>query len=45
MRGELPKKFRARHSDAPDTVQWTAGVLLLAPLRPTNGTWGPRYSW
>lgn len=45
MRGDLPHDYRVRHADAPAVVQWTAGVLLPAPLRPSNGTWSPRFYW
>ena len=45
MRGNLSEEYRARHPRAPVTVQWVTGVLLPAPLRPSNGSWSPRYSW
>ena len=45
MRGNLSEEYRARHPRAPVTVQWATGVLLPAPLRPSNGSWSPRYSW
>ena len=45
MRGDLPQDYRARHPRTPVTVQWTAGVLLPSPLRPSNGTWSPRFFW
>ena len=45
MRGNLSEEYRARHPRAPVTVQWATGVLLPAPLRPSNGSWSPRFSW
>ena len=43
MRGDLPDTYRQRHPTAPKTVQWWSGVLLPAGVKPTNGTWGPRW--
>lgn len=45
FRGALPPEFRARHPSAPARVQWTAGVLLPAGVRYTNGTLSPRFYW
>eukprot|EP00195_Chlamydomonas_chlamydogama_P006959 CAMPEP_0202890758 /NCGR_PEP_ID=MMETSP1392-20130828/1065_1 /ASSEMBLY_ACC=CAM_ASM_000868 /TAXON_ID=225041 /ORGANISM="Chlamydomonas chlamydogama, Strain SAG 11-48b" /LENGTH=281 /DNA_ID=CAMNT_0049574389 /DNA_START=136 /DNA_END=978 /DNA_ORIENTATION=- len=43
MRGDLPPDYRARHPTAPKTVQWVSGVLLPPGVKPTNGTFGPRW--
>lgn len=45
MRGDLPDDYRKRHPTAPKRVQWVSGVLLPPGVQPTNGTWGPRWSW
>lgn len=45
MRGRLPPDYKARHPDAPDVVQWVAGVVLPADVPMREGTFGPRWSW
>lgn len=45
MRGDIAPETRKRHPTAPASVQWISGVLLPPGIKPTNGTWGPRYKW
>ncbi|GMH42732.1 hypothetical protein BSKO_10651 [Bryopsis sp. KO-2023] len=45
MKGQVSEAMRERHPEAPETVQWTAGVLLVPGLPMTNGSWGPRADW
>lgn len=45
MRGALSKAMRQRHPDAPERVQWHAGVLLPHGVKLTNGSWSPRHDW
>ncbi|KAL4430553.1 hypothetical protein ABPG77_005793 [Micractinium sp. CCAP 211/92] len=45
MRGALSRAMRQRHPDAPERVQWHAGVLLPHGVKLTNGSWSPRHDW
>ncbi|DBA76497.1 TPA: hypothetical protein ACH3X2_008559 [Trebouxia sp. C0005] len=45
MRGVLSDDYRIRHPNAPKMVQWHSGVVLPIGLKPSNGTYSPRFSW
>lgn len=45
MRGLLPDDYRIRHPTAPKMVPWHTGVVLPIGLRPSNGTYSPRFYW
>eukprot|EP01065_Artemidia_motanka_P018772 TRINITY_DN22127_c0_g1_i1.p1 TRINITY_DN22127_c0_g1~~TRINITY_DN22127_c0_g1_i1.p1 ORF type:complete len:286 (+),score=52.32 TRINITY_DN22127_c0_g1_i1:67-924(+) len=46
MQGRYDDKYHRRHPDAPEFVDWTAGVVLPAGMRPSDETvWSARSTW
>ena len=47
MKGKYTDEYLRRHPEAPEMVDWTAGLIVEKHLWPqiTNGTWSPRAGW
>ena len=45
MRGDYSEAYLKRHTDAPKSVQWSAGVVVRKGSKVDLSTWSSRANW